>query len=99
MSFPEAEIFKALAVPARVQLLSVLLQSGGSARVGEVAAHMEIDQSGVSRHIKELERAGVLRAERQGRERIITIQLDEMIRLFSSVVSQLKQVKRGLKCC
>lgn len=94
-----ADVFRALAVPARVELLSLLLRQGGSARVGDLAAQMAIDQSGVSRHLRELELAGVICSERRGRERIFMIRIDEMIGLFSSLVSQLQRVKRGLKCC
>lgn len=93
------EVFRALAVPARVELISVLLQQGGSARVSDLAARMSIDQSGVSRHLRELELAGVVRSQRRGRERIFIIRTDEMIALFSSLVSQLRRIKRGLRCC
>lgn len=97
--FPDPEVFRALAVPARVELLSVLLNAGGTARVGELAAEMTIDQSGVSRHLRELELAGVVSSEQRGRERVIALELDEMIRIFSSLLRQLKRAKRGLKCC
>lgn len=93
------EVFRALAVPARVELLALLLQERGSARVGELAARMKIDPSGVSRHLRELELAGVVRSERRGRERIFTIQIDDMIQLFESLVGQLKRAKKGLQCC
>ena len=99
VSFPHTDVFRALAVPARVELLSVLLQAGGSARVGDVAAEVDIDPSGVSRHLRELELAGVVTSERHGRERVVAIRLDEMIQVFSSLVDQLKRAKRGLKCC
>lgn len=99
IDFPDSEVFRALAVPARVELLSILMRAGGSARVGDVAAEVSIDQSGVSRHLRELELAGVVTSERRGRERVVVIQIDEMIQVFSALVDQLKRAKRGLKCC
>ncbi len=99
INFPNFDVFRALAVPARVELLSVLLQAGGSARVGDVAAEVDIDPSGVSRHLRELELAGVVTSQRYGRERVVAIQIEEMIQVFSALVDQLKRAKRGLKCC
>ena len=92
-------VFRALADPTRAQLFGLLLTCGGTARVGELAHQMAIDASGVSRHLAELERAGVIHSTRRGRERICSVCIDTMIDVFSNLVRQLERVKQGLPCC
>jgi len=51
-------VFAALADPTRRAILSRL--AGGQASVNEIAAPFEISQPAVSRHLKVLERAGLI---------------------------------------
>ena len=51
-------IFAALADPTRRAILSRL--AGGQASVNEIAAPFEISQPAISRHLKVLERAGLI---------------------------------------
>jgi len=51
-------VFAALADPTRRAILSRL--AGGQATVNEIAAPFEISQPAVSRHLKVLERAGLI---------------------------------------
>ena len=67
--FPDAELFRALADPSRLAILAELASCcGGSMNVSEVADGLPKDLSVVSRHLATLRDAGVLRAERHGRE-------------------------------
>lgn len=64
----DATIFRALADPKRLSLLAQLAASAEPATVTELSSCCGVHISGVSRHLKMLHEAGLLQAERQGRE-------------------------------
>lgn len=66
-SLLDPDLFKALGDPTRVGLLACLAKCGRSCSVGEVAECCSVDLSVVSRHLKQLEQAGILESEKQGR--------------------------------
>ena len=59
------EIFHALANPTRREILALLAR--GQATVLEVAEKFDISLNGVSKHLKVLEKAGLIRREIEGR--------------------------------
>lgn len=59
--------FSALADPTRRALLELLAQ--GEATVTELVEPFDISQPAISRHLKVLERAGLVRVQRDGRRR------------------------------
>lgn len=59
--------FRALADPTRRAILARL--AGGEATVGEIAAPFNISQPAVSKHLKLLERAGLVAVRRDGARR------------------------------
>ncbi len=61
----------ALADPTRRAILSRLLE--GEARVTEIAAPFDISLNSVSKHIRILERANLVKRQKQGREHILSI--------------------------
>jgi DNA-binding transcriptional ArsR family regulator len=63
-------LFTALAHPARRQILMTLNFEGGEMIAGDIAALFAHAWPTTTRHLKVLEAAGLLRHERQGRERI-----------------------------
>jgi DNA-binding transcriptional ArsR family regulator len=66
-------VFKALADPTRRLLLDTLFARGGRT-LGELEAvvteHTEMTRFGVSKHLRLLERAGLVVSRKQGRERL-----------------------------
>ncbi len=64
----EPELFQALCDPVRLGLVAHLAASGRALTVTESAQCCGIHFSGVSRHLALLKRAGVVRAEKHGRE-------------------------------
>lgn len=66
-SLLNAEMFKALGDPTRLQLLSCLAKCGRPCGVSEVAQCCNVDLSVVSRHLALLEDAGILTATKKGR--------------------------------
>jgi DNA-binding transcriptional ArsR family regulator len=63
--------FQALADPARLRILEVM--KSGECAVGEIVDRMDIRQSGVSRHLRILTEAGIVRARRDGQRRLYSL--------------------------
>lgn len=62
-----AAVFRALADPARVMILSVLLTSGEPVCVCNLIGPLQLSQPTVSHHLKTLATAGLLEREQRGR--------------------------------
>lgn len=71
-------LFGALSDPTRRGMLARLAR--GPATVGELGAPWDISAPAVSRHVKVLERAGLLRRRREGREHICQLEADNLAR-------------------
>ncbi len=70
-------IFGALADPTRRAILSRL--AGGEASVNEIAAPFEISQPAVSKHLKILERAGLIEREVDQQRRPAKLKAENMV--------------------
>ena len=62
-----AELFKALADPARVRIVNVLATSGEPVCVCHLIEPLALSQPTVSHHLKKLTDAGLLEREQRGR--------------------------------
>ena len=72
-------VFAALADPTRRRLLELL--AAGERSAGELAAEFEISRPGVSRHLRVLREAGLVRVRVEGRHRLYSVDpapLDEV---------------------
>lgn len=92
----DTNFFKAIAEPARQQIVLILLQEGRS-NVQDVAAHLVQDRSVVSRHLAVLEQAGFVRSFRV--QRFTEYELDG-----PTVIDKLERLLRQLRaaaavCC
>jgi DNA-binding transcriptional ArsR family regulator len=67
----------ALADPTRRAILGRLAQ--GEARVTDLAAPFPISLNSVSKHIRMLERARLVRREKRGREYILSLQAEPLV--------------------
>lgn len=65
------EVFGALADPTRRSMLDRVRR--GAATVSELAAPHAMSLAAASKHVKRLERAGLLRREVRGREHVLTL--------------------------
>lgn len=70
-SSPLDGVFQALSDPTRRAMLETL--AGGGRSVGELAAPFEISLAAVSKHIRMLERAGLVRRQIRGRVHLCTL--------------------------
>ena len=65
------QVYGAIADPTRRAILAVL--AGGEATVGALAGRFPISFNGVSKHVKVLERAGLVQRAIHGREHRLTL--------------------------
>jgi DNA-binding transcriptional ArsR family regulator len=68
------DVFSAVADPARREVMSALAR--GDLSAGEVAALFTISRPAVSRHLRVLREAGLVRDELVGRRRVYRLDLD-----------------------
>ncbi len=61
-------LFRALGDPNRIALVLAMVDGGGPMSVSEAAACCPVDMSVVSRHLATLRDAGLLTAEKRGKE-------------------------------
>jgi len=64
-------VFSSLSDPIRRDILWRVSQCGMS--IGAIAEHYKMSFAGVAKHLKVLERAGLIRKTRQGKEQIVSI--------------------------
>jgi ArsR family transcriptional regulator len=87
-----AELFKALADPARVRIVNVLATTGEAVCVCELIEPLGLSQPTVSHHLKKLLEAGLLERERRGKWAYFSLKRDAVDKL--AAVADLKGV-----CC
>lgn len=78
----KAELFKALAHPARIKALEVL--SDGERSVGELVPLVEIEASHLSQQLAVLRRAGLVTSRREGTSVIYTIADPQLVELLAA---------------
>ncbi|HVL98610.1 MAG TPA: metalloregulator ArsR/SmtB family transcription factor [Egibacteraceae bacterium] len=76
-----AAVFKALADPHRVRIVSLLAAAGEPVCVCDLTAPLGIAQPTVSHHLKKLTSAGLLRRERRGTWAYYSLDPDAVRRL------------------
>ncbi len=92
----DTEFFRALCEPARVEVFKQLVLKGRS-DIGTIAESMPQDRSVIARHLQLMERAGLLRAQNEGRHTFYEIDGPAMIARVEQL-SDLLQVLVPM-CC
>ena len=88
----EPRFFKALCEPMRISILARLAQRGVPLSVGQVAESLPINISVVSRHLAILREAGVLSAEKNGKEVLYSV-------LYPRLVATLRTMADAVEAC
>ena len=83
-----AELFKALADPARVRIMNVLATTGDPVCVCELIEPLGLAQPTVSHHLKKLLDAGLLEREQRGKWAYFSLKRDAVEKL--AAVADLK---------
>lgn len=86
------EILQNLADPTRFRIVEIL--RGGEHSVNGIVENVEIDQSGVSRHLRILQQAGFVRVRPEGQKRFYSLCPDPF-RDLDAWVSQYRQLWEG----
>jgi DNA-binding transcriptional ArsR family regulator len=66
-----AAVFRAIADPTRREILDMLLD--GERTVGEIAERFAVSRPAVSKHLRVLREARLVRARREGRQRLCAV--------------------------
>ena len=72
-----APLFAALGDPTRLRIVARLCEEGPQSIV-RLTAGSEVSRQAISKHLAALERAGLLRSERAGRERVWALQAQRL---------------------
>jgi ArsR family transcriptional regulator len=91
-------VFKALSDPTRVAILASLAEKNREQTVSEVSECCPIDLSVVSRHLKLLRDAGILEAEKRGKEVFYRVKVDEFVSLLRNLADALETCCPGGVC-
>lgn len=99
-----APLFAALGDPTRLFLV-LRLRDGQSRSIGELSHGIDLTRQGISKHLRVLERAGILSSERVGRESRFLIcpaaieetktYLDHVSEQWDETLSRLKTMVEG----
>jgi DNA-binding transcriptional ArsR family regulator len=76
-------VFRALAHPSRRHILLVIHFRGGAMTAGEIASRFGCSWPTTTRHLRSLEAAGLVRVEKQGRERICRVDIRRLHQITS----------------
>lgn len=80
-----SEVLSAISHPTRRAIVSRL--AGGPARFLDIAEPFDVALNAITKHLKLLERAGLIERERRGREVFISLR-PEMLRIVADWVSE-----------
>ena len=86
----------ALAEPARVEVARVLVRHG-PADIAGIAAHLVLDRSVVSRHLKHLHDVGLVRMEKRGRHRFYELDGGAFVTRLERMAGSIRRIM--LVCC
>lgn len=73
--------FRALAHPSRRHILMVLRARGGRATAGDIARRFSCSWPTTTRHLRMLEESGLVRVEKEGRERFYQLDHEALAHL------------------
>ena len=93
------ELFKALCDPSRLSLLARLATSAEPMNVSAASDCCGVHVSGTSRHLKMLERAGVVSAERRGREVVYELEAKTLVAALRGLADAIEDCCRETGCC
>jgi DNA-binding transcriptional ArsR family regulator len=92
----DSAFLRALAEPSRLDVLKVMLAAGPS-DVGTIAAHLPLERTVVSRHLKVLHDAGIVAVERVGRRRVYALDGQAILARFEIILDRAREV--AAVCC
>ena len=93
-----SNFFKALGEPNRMAIFNHLCRRRSKVNVNEVSTCCDVDLSVVSRHLATLKKAGVLKAEKEGKEVFYSVDGKDIAKQLRDLADEIeKQSNNG--CC
>jgi DNA-binding transcriptional ArsR family regulator len=83
-------VFKALAHESRRHILIVLNARGGSMTAGEIAGRFQCTWPTTTRHLRVLEKAGLVRVDKRGREWIYILESERIHKVVGGWLNWIK---------
>ncbi|MGY3778738.1 ArsR/SmtB family transcription factor [Isobaculum melis] len=83
------QIFKALADPARLEIIRVLRDKGDEMGCGEIGENLALSKSTISYHFKTLREAGLTTTRREAREKFVKLRYDTFEQYFTNFLDSL----------
>ena len=93
------DLFKALCDPQRLTLLAQLATSAEPVTVSEASNCCNVHLSGVSRHLNVLRQAGIVEAEKNGREVRYRLNGQLLVRTLRGLADALEECCTAVGCC
>ncbi len=93
-----AEKFKAMGHPARIAIVEYLLKVG-TCICGDIVNELDLAQPTVSRHLKELKEAGIIKGNIEGSSICYCLNEEVVSELLGYKVGLLKQIQARTGCC
>jgi ArsR family transcriptional regulator, arsenate/arsenite/antimonite-responsive transcriptional repressor len=90
------DLFKALCDPVRISIIATLAAKAEPLRVSDITDCCGIDFSGVSRHLKILKDAGILSAEKRGREMVYSLDAEDLAATLRAVADALVACRKAV---
>lgn len=87
----EADVFKALGDKTRLNLLACLIKCARPCSVTEIAECCSVDLSVVSRHLKILEDAEVIRSYKEGRTVWYEVETEKVVALLRDIADGMEE--------
>jgi len=93
------DLFKALSDPTRLSILVRVVGAAGPLTVSEASTCCGVHFSGVSRHLKLLRDAGLLEAEKQGRDVVYRPKLTDLVATLRGLADAIEDCQTVRECC
>lgn len=83
--------------PVRLMIIG-LLKSCEEAAVGEIAERLHLPMASVSQHLKTMERVGLLRYRREGRQNYYSVRMQMVTQICDVICHQLEEETQSQSC-
>ena len=87
----QGELFRALCEPVRLELIAHLTASGRS-DIATIAAAFPLDRSVISRHLAQLQEAGLLRRAKEGRRVFFELDGPAIVARLSAILARFEAI-------
>lgn len=95
----DPELFKALGDSNRLALIARLAGAAGPVTVSDAADCCGVHLSGVSRHLSQLRQAGVVDADKRGREVVYRLNTTKLVKALRSLADAIEECCEQSNCC